>query len=40
LLIRRSGFEVVENRLDAGECRQCGRPIPGVWGKVPNCSER
>jgi pyruvate formate lyase activating enzyme len=32
LLIRRWGFEVVEYRLDAGKCRQCGRLIPGVWG--------
>jgi pyruvate formate lyase activating enzyme len=32
LLIRRLGFEVVQYRLDAGKCRQCGRPIPGVWG--------
>ena len=39
LLIRRLGFEVVEYRLDAGKCPQCGRLIPGVWGKVPNCSE-
>jgi pyruvate formate lyase activating enzyme len=32
LLIRRLGFEVVEYRLDAGKCPQCGRAIPGVWG--------
>lgn len=32
LLIRRWGFDVVEYRLDAGKCPQCGRPIPGVWG--------
>jgi len=31
LLIRRLGFEVVQYRLDAGKCPQCGRPIPGVW---------
>jgi pyruvate formate lyase activating enzyme len=40
LLIRRSGFDVVEYRLDAGKCAQCGRPIPGIWGNVPNCPER
>jgi len=32
LLIRRSGFDVVEYRLDAGKCSQCARPVPGVWG--------
>ncbi len=40
LLIRRMGFEVVEYRLDAGRCPQCGRSIPGVWGKARNGSER
>jgi len=39
LLIRRLGFDVVEYRLDAGKCPQCGRLVPGVWDKVPNCSE-
>ena len=33
LLIRRLGFGVVEYRLDAGKCPQCGRFIPGVWDK-------
>jgi pyruvate formate lyase activating enzyme len=32
LLIRRLGFEVVQFRLENGKCRQCWRPIPGVWG--------
>jgi pyruvate formate lyase activating enzyme len=31
VLIRRLGFEVVQNCLDAGKCPLCGRPIPGVW---------
>jgi len=32
LLIQRSGFDVVQNRLAAGKCPECGRPIAGVWG--------
>jgi pyruvate formate lyase activating enzyme len=32
VLIRRSGFRVLENRLTRdGACFQCGRGIPGVW---------
>lgn len=31
LLIRREIFEVLENRLQAGCCPQCGTPIPGRW---------
>ena len=31
LLIRRWGFEVVENRLRAGRCFRCGQTIAGVW---------
>lgn len=30
-LIRRRGFTVLENRLQAGRCPQCSREIPGVW---------
>jgi len=30
-LIRRVGFEVLENRLAAGTCPDCKRTIPGVW---------
>jgi pyruvate formate lyase activating enzyme len=33
-LIRRCGFDVVEDRLDGGKCPHCGRPVPGVWSKV------
>ncbi len=40
LLIRRLGFDVVEYGLNVGKCPQCGRAIPGVWGKAPNCFER
>jgi len=32
VLIRRWGFEVVEYRLDAGACLECGQPLAGVWG--------
>jgi pyruvate formate lyase activating enzyme len=31
VLIGRSGFDVVEYRLDAGKCPECGRTITGVW---------
>jgi pyruvate formate lyase activating enzyme len=31
LLIKRVGFEVVEDNLNQGKCRFCGQPIPGIW---------
>jgi pyruvate formate lyase activating enzyme len=30
-LIRRVGFQVMENRLTKGRCPSCARAIPGVW---------
>jgi len=30
-LIRRSGFAILENRLQAGRCPKCKASIPGVW---------
>lgn len=30
-LIRRRGFYVLENRMDAGRCPKCGLQVPGVW---------
>jgi len=30
-LVRRVGFEVMENALTRGRCPQCARTIPGVW---------
>jgi len=30
-VIRREGFQVLENRLSAGCCPDCGAPIPGRW---------
>ncbi len=30
-LIRRVGFQVLENALSGGTCPQCRRAIPGVW---------
>jgi pyruvate formate lyase activating enzyme len=30
-LIRRRGFEVLENRLEQGACPTCGTAIAGVW---------
>jgi pyruvate formate lyase activating enzyme len=32
LLIRRAGFDVVQNRLAAGRCPECGQPVAGIWG--------
>jgi pyruvate formate lyase activating enzyme len=31
LLIKRVGFSVLENRVDAGRCPDCGQTIAGVW---------
>ncbi|HFE52422.1 MAG TPA: AmmeMemoRadiSam system radical SAM enzyme, partial [Bacteroidetes bacterium] len=31
VLIRRVGFEILENNLRNGRCPKCGTPIPGVW---------
>jgi pyruvate formate lyase activating enzyme len=33
-LIRRRGFDVVQNCLDAGRCPQCSEQIAGVWGST------
>jgi pyruvate formate lyase activating enzyme len=30
-IIRRRGFDVLENRLREGRCPRCGKEIPGVW---------
>jgi DNA-directed RNA polymerase subunit RPC12/RpoP len=33
-VIRRLGFRVLQNRVGQdGACPQCGKRIPGVWGK-------
>ncbi len=32
MLIRRFGFDVIQNRLRAGHCPTCGHSISGVWG--------
>ncbi len=34
LLIRRFGFDVIQNRLRAGRCSTCACSISGVWGKT------
>ena len=31
LLIKRSGFNIVENRMKNGRCTECGAEIKGVW---------
>jgi pyruvate formate lyase activating enzyme len=33
LLVRRSWHDVIENRLKAGVCPECGFQIAGVWSK-------
>jgi pyruvate formate lyase activating enzyme len=30
-LIRRMHFQVIENNLENGQCRFCGKSIPGLW---------
>jgi pyruvate formate lyase activating enzyme len=30
-LIRRAGYMVIENHIEGGKCRYCGKPIPGIW---------
>jgi len=31
VLVRRIGFQILENKLKNGKCPKCGRVIPGVW---------
>jgi pyruvate formate lyase activating enzyme len=31
LLIKRLGYDVVENNIEHSKCKFCGEPIPGVW---------
>jgi pyruvate formate lyase activating enzyme len=31
MLIERSGFRVLANRITGGACPDCGQSIPGVW---------
>jgi pyruvate formate lyase activating enzyme len=30
-LIKRMHFQVLENNIENGQCRFCGKPIPGLW---------
>jgi len=32
IVIRRMGFQVLQNNLEGGACPECHRKIPGVWG--------
>ncbi len=34
-MIRRTGFTVLENRMKANACGECGATIPGVWEDTP-----
>jgi len=39
-VIRRHGFRVLENRLDNGDCPDCGKAVPGVWeARAPKHSQ-
>lgn len=40
LLIAREGFLILDNRMNAGQCPDCGRHIPGVWEVSPPHSNR
>jgi pyruvate formate lyase activating enzyme len=31
LLIERTGYRILRNRLVKGQCPDCARSIPGVW---------
>jgi pyruvate formate lyase activating enzyme len=31
LLIKRAGYDILENDISDGKCRFCGQEIPGVW---------
>ena len=31
VLIKRIGFDVIENNIKNGKCNKCGKKIPGVW---------
>ena len=31
LVIKRTGYQVLENNLTAGRCPSCGEKIPGIW---------
>lgn len=35
LLIRRTGFSTIENRMRGSACGGCGAAIPGVWEETP-----
>lgn len=35
LLIRRRGFSVLENRMQDGQCPDCGCAVPGIWEPMP-----
>jgi pyruvate formate lyase activating enzyme len=39
-LIRRRGFNVLENRMNGNECPDCGKEIAGVWEKSPPRESR
>jgi pyruvate formate lyase activating enzyme len=40
LLLRRTGFSVLENNLNQGTCPTCGEHIPGVWSDSVDTNEK
>ncbi len=39
VLIRRAGYQVIENNVVDGKCKYCGYPIYGVWGDGQKTSK-
>lgn len=31
MLIKRKGYSIQENNIIRGKCKNCGKPIPGIW---------
>jgi pyruvate formate lyase activating enzyme len=31
VVVERSGYQIIANRLREGRCHACGEPIPGIW---------
>jgi pyruvate formate lyase activating enzyme len=34
VLIRRWGFDLIENKIKDGKCPKCNTPIPGIWERI------
>lgn len=40
ILIKRTGFFILENNLKGGKCSFCKQPIPGVWKIPPTIQQK